>query len=162
MPITPNTPAAITRYYAVGVTQILFVATISNTAAPTFAELDAGTELTRDWADWSGWSVKTDFIDMPGLQNRFVSQLPGRITAEASSITFYEDKFQLDLRTLMPRDTLGYIVIADGGLASAIGDVFHVQVASVTKMRSADDAGKIKFDYAILAEPEEDVTLPQS
>lgn len=162
MPITPVQPASITRFYSVGVTQILFCASISSPSAPTFSELDSGTELTRDWADWSGWSVKTDFIDMPGLKDRFVAQLPGRISAEASSITFYEDQLSADLRTLMPRDTLGYIVIADGGLASAKGDVFPVQVASVTHMRSADDAAKIKFDYAILSIPQENVTLPQS
>ncbi len=162
MPITPNQPAAITRFFMPGETQILFCATISNTAAPTFAELDAGTELTRDWADWSGWTVSTAFIKMPGLQNRFVSQLPGRIEAEDSSITFYEDKSQLDIRTLMPRDTLGYIVIADGGLDTAKGDVFKIQVATVTKVRDAEDAAKIRFDYAILEQPTEDVTLPQS
>lgn len=162
MPITPAQPAAITRYYAVGVTQILFLATISSPAAPTFIELNAGTELTRDWADWAGWSVKTDFIDMPGLKDRFVSQLPGRISAEASSITFYEDKLSVDFRALMPRDTKGFIVIADGGLTSGKGDVYEVQIAAVTHMRSADDAAKIKFDYAILSEPKENVTLPQS
>lgn len=162
MPITPNVPASITRFFMPSVTQVLFCATISSTAAPTFAELDAGYELTRDWADWSGWTVTTNFIKMPGLQNRFVAQLPGRIEAEDSSITFYEDKSQVDLRTLMPRDTLGYIVIADGGLASAKGDIFRVQVATVTKLRDAEDAAKIRVDYAILEQPAEDVTLPQS
>jgi hypothetical protein len=161
MPLTPVQPASITRFYAVGITQILFCLTISDPAVPTFAELNAGTELTRDWADWSGWAVKTEFIDMPGLQDRFVSQLPGRITAEASSITFYEDKLAADLRDLMPRDTHGYILIADGGFASARADVYEVQVAAVTHLRSADEAAKIKFDYAILSEPSENVDLPQ-
>jgi hypothetical protein len=162
MPITPNVPAAITRYYAVGVTEVLFCATIANTAAPTFAELDAGTDISDEVADWSGWSVSTNFIDTPTLGTRFTAQLPGRISAESSSITVYADRLSVDLRDLMPRDTTGYIVIADGGLASGVGDVFKVQVASVTKLRSLDAAGQLRFDYAILAEPAEDVTLPQS
>ncbi len=162
MPITPNTPAAITRFYAVGITDVLFCTTIANPDAPTFAELDAGTDLSRDLSDWSGWTVATAFIDTPALKERFVGQLPGRITAEASSISFYEDRLQVDLRALMPRDALGYIVIADGGLASAVGDVFKVQVASVAKMRSMDNAAQLKIDYAILTEPSEDVVLPQS
>lgn len=161
MPITPVQPAAITHYYQVGVTQILFCASMANTAAPTFAELDAGTELTSHFADWSGWAVSTDFIETPGLVNRFVGQLPGRIKAESSSLTMYEDKLQADLRSLMPRDTTGFIVIANGGLAAGKGDVYSVQVASVTKLRSTEDAAKLRFDYAILAQPSEDVTLPQ-
>lgn len=162
MAITPNVPASITRYFMPGTTQILFCASVSNTSAPTFTELDNGYELTRDWADWSGWTVSTNFIKMPGLQNRFVAQLPGRIEAADSSITFYEDKVQVDVRTLMPRDTIGYIVIADGGLASAKGDIFKIQVATVTKLRDAEDAGKIRIDYAILEQPAEDVALPQT
>lgn len=162
MPITPIQPAAITRFFMPGETQILFIASISNTSAPTFAELDGGTELTEEFADWAGWTVATSMIKTPGLKNRFVGQLPGRIEAEESSITFYEDKAQADLRTLMPRDTTGYIVIADGGLDQGKGDVFKVQVASVTKVRDIEDAAKIRFQFAIVEQPAEDVTLPQS
>ena len=162
MAITPVSPAAITRYYQVGVTQLLFCASIANTAAPTFSELDNGTSLERDLADWSGWTVSSNMIDTPDLATRFTSKLPGRISAEDSSLTFYEDKLQVDLRTLMPRDASGFIVIANGGLASAKGDVFKVTIASVGKMRSMDNAALIKFDYAILQQPNEDVTLPQS
>lgn len=162
MAITPNIPAPITRFYAVGITDVIFCATIANQAAPTFAELDGGTDLSRELADWSGWSVATAFIDTPTLKTRFVGQLPGKITAQASSISVYEDKLQSDLRSLMPRDTTGYIVIADGGLATAIGDVFHVQVASVEKLRTMDKAAELKFSFAILSEPSESVTLPQT
>lgn len=161
MPISPIAPDPITRFYAVGVTRIIFCATLIDPSAPTSVELSAGTDLTPDWADWSGWSVSTEFIDMPGLQDRFVSQLPGRISAEASSISFYADSGGADLRELMPRDSHGYVVIADGGITTPnVADIFEVQVAAVSKLRSADDAAKIKFDYAILSEPNEDVVLP--
>jgi len=162
MPITPVQPAAITRFFAVGVTDILFCVSIAAPATPTFAELDAGTDLGRDLADWAGWSVSTAMIDTPDIRTRFVSQLPGRITAEASSLTFYQDELQIDLREVLPRDTAGFIVIADGGLASGVGDVFPVLVASNPKVRSMEDAAKIRVDFAITSEPSENVTLPQS
>lgn len=162
MPITPNLPATITRFYAVGVTDVLFCPSIANAAAPTFAELDAGTDLSYELSDWSGWTVATAFIDTPTLKSRFVGQLPGKVTAEASSISFYEDRLQVDLRSLMPRDAAGFVVIADGGLASAVGDVFPVKVASVAKMRSMDNAAQLKFSFAILSEPSENVVLPQA
>lgn len=164
MPITPNQPAAVARYFGVGVTQVLFCPTIANKSAPTFAELDAGTELTRDIGDLSGWSTSSDFIDVPDLDSRYVSKIPGRISAEDSSFTFYadEDSGSGDARALLPRDTEGYIVIADGGLASGKGDVFHVKVGSSSLVRSVDDAVKIMTSFAILDEPAEGVTLPQS
>lgn len=164
MPITPNQPAAITRYFAVGVTQVLFCPAIASKAAPTFAELDAGTELTRDIADLAGWATTSNFIEVPDLVTRFTGKIPGRITAEDSSFTFYadEDRGSGDVRGLLPRDTEGYIVIADGGLASAKGDVFHVKVGSTSPVRSMDDASKVMVNFAILDEPAEGVTLPQS
>lgn len=164
MPITPNLPAAITRFFGVGTSQVLFCPSIANKAAPTFAELDAGTELTRDIGDLSGWSTASAFIDVPDLKTRFVGKIPGRISADDSSFTFYadEDSGAGDARVLLPRDTEGYIVIADGGLASGKGDVFHVKVGSSTPVRSLDDAVKIMCNFAILDEPAEGVTLPQS
>jgi hypothetical protein len=164
MPITPNQPATITRYFAVGTTEVLFCPAIADKTTPTFAELDAGTEITRDIADLSGWSTSSEFINVPDLKTRFTGKIPGRITAEDSSFTFYadEDSGSGDARALLPRDTEGYIVIADGGLASGKGDVFHVRVGSSSAVRSTDDAVKVMVNFAVLDEPAEGVTLPQS
>jgi hypothetical protein len=164
MPITPVQPAAITRFFGPGTTAFLFCASIADPAAPTFAELDAGTELTRDVADISGWMTASAMIDVPDWKTRFTGQIPGRITAESSSLTFYadEDRGAGDVSQLLPRDTDGYIVIADGGLASAIGDVFQVTVSSNSMQRSGDAAGQRVVTFAIRTEPSEGVTLPQS
>lgn len=164
MPITPNQPAAISRYFGVGVTEVLFVASISSQAAPTFAELDGGTEITRDIAEVSGFTVSSNFIETPDLKTRFVSKVPGRITADDSSLTFYadEDRGSGDMAEILPRDTEGYLVFADAGLASGTGDVFHVKVGSNTTVRSTDDTVKRMVTFAILEEPSEGVTLPQS
>ena len=164
MAITPTQPSAITRFFAPGTTQIVFCTSIASKSAPTFSELDAGTELTRDVADIAGWMTTSAMIDTPDLDTRFVSQIPGRITAESSSITFYadEDRGAGDVATLLPRDTDGYIVIADGGLASGIGDVFQVTVSSNSMSRSLENATQRVVTFAIRSEPAEGVTLPQS
>lgn len=164
MPITPVQPAAISRYFGVGVTEVLFCTAIASQAAPTFAELDAGTEITRDIAAVSGFTVESAFIETPDMKTRFVSKVPGRITAADSSLTFYadEDRGAGDMALILPRDTEGYIVFADAGLASGVGDVFHVKVGSNTTMRSTDDTVKRVVTFAILEEPSEGVTLPQS
>lgn len=162
MPIVPNQPAAITRYFPPEITRVLFCPSIANTAAPTFAELSAGTELTRDWADWKGWTTSTAFLKTPGILTRFVGQIPGRIEAADSSITFYADKLSADVRTLLPQDTAGFIVIADGGLTSGKGDVFPVTVASNVMVRDAEAPGKIMIEFAITSVPKQNVVLPQS
>lgn len=164
MAITPVQPAAITRFFGVGTTQVLFCPAISAPATPTFVELDAGTELTRDIAELSGWTTNSEFIDVPDLATRFTGKIPGRITAEDSSFTFYadEDSGAGDVGALLPRDTEGYVVIADGGLASGVGDVFHVKVGANSTVRSVDDSVKRMVSFAILDEPSEGVTLPQS
>lgn len=164
MPITPNQPTAVTRYFAVGTTQVLMCPSIADKSAPTFAELDAGTELTGGIADLSGWATSSNFIDTPDMKSRFTGKIPGRITAEDSSLTLYadEDRGAGDPRALLPRDTECYIVFADGGLASAKGDVFHVKVGSASPVRSLDDAAKVMVSFAILDEPAEGVDLPQS
>jgi len=164
MAITPVQPASITRYFGVGTSQVLFCTSIASPAAPTFAELDAGTELTRDINDLSGWTTSSEFIDVPDMKTRYTGKIPGRISSEDSSFTFYNDEDQGagDVGALLPRDTEGYIVIADGGLASGIGDVFHVKVGSNSMVRSLDDAVKRMVSFAILDEPSEGVTLPQS
>lgn len=164
MPITPNVPATITRYFAPGTTEILFCPAISNPAAPTFAELDAGTDLTRDIADVSGWMTKSNFLETPDLKTRFVSTIPGRIQADESSLTLYadEDRGSGDARSILPRDTDGFIVWADGGLASGIGDVYQVTVGSNSMQRSLSDPAKVVVTFAIRSEPSEGVTLPQS
>lgn len=160
MAFTPLQPAAITRYFTAGTTRIYWAPAISNQAAPSAAEMNASTELDIDWAEHTGFTISTDMVEMPGLVNRFVGSIPGRIKAEASSITFYQDKSGVDLRVLMPADTIGYIVIADGGVAGGKCSVFKVQVASVAPVRDAEQPGKFRVDYAILQQPSENVALP--
>jgi hypothetical protein len=160
MAFTPLQPASITRYFTGNVSTCYWAPAISNQAAPTSAEMNAATELTSVWAEWGGFSTSTDMVDMPGLATSFVSQIGGRVKPEASYITFYQDKFGVDLRTLLVKDTIGYIVIADGGVAGGKCSVFKVQVAAVVPIRDAEAPGKYKVDFAILAPPSENVSLP--
>lgn len=162
MAITPVQPAAIERYFAVGVTQTLFATTVANPAAPTFAELDGATELTRDTQDMADWMSSSEFIETPDWASRFVGKIPGLIKAGDPTVTFYQSKNQVDIRSVLPRDTEGFIIIAWGGLATGKGDVYHVKVGSNIKVPSATEAALLRVSFAVLEEPNEDVTLPQS
>jgi len=158
--VSPITASS--RYFNQAVTKVYFVPSIEDTTAPTRAELDAGTDLSDEIADISGWQVTSSQIQTPDLGSRFTSSIPGRTTAEDSSIVFYADVAGEDVRALLPRDTTGYIVIMDGGdVPGQPMDIFPVRVASTGKMRTVgDEAARIQVQFSITSEPVEDVTIP--
>ena len=152
-----------TRFFQPEVSRVHFLPTIAApTLIPTRAEITAGTNVTAEIADLSGWQVRADMIATPDLASRFVSQIAGRTKAEQSSITYYADKTGNDIRTVNPRGQTGYIVFMDGGdVANGKMDVYPVEVAAVGKARSTgDQALQVTIDYAIVGPPAEDVAIP--
>lgn len=152
---------ASTRYFDPEITKVYFVATIADKSAPTRTEIDAGTDLSGEIADLSGWVVTGEAIQTPDLGSRFTSTIPGRIQAEDSSLTFYSDESGSDVRSVLPRDTAGYILWLDGGdVTGNKMDVFPVRVLSVGKQRSTSEAARVQVQFSITAEPAEDVDVP--
>jgi hypothetical protein len=172
MPATPI--AATTRFYGPGTTKIVFVATTTVTDAgppevlglvdytsPTRAEIDAGTELSNEVEELSGFVVAANILDMPDWGSTFVSKLPGRTQADDSSLTFYQDITGADVRALLPFGTDGWLLFMDGGdVAASKMDVYPVRVASVPKVRTDDAAARLRVDVAITSVPAEDVAIP--
>lgn len=161
MAATPITQS--TRYINPGTSKYYFCATISSKAAPTRIELNAGTDLTREVSAIEGWMTSSEQVNTPDADTRFTSTIPGRITAEGSSITFYADNTGTDVRSLLPRDTAGFIVILDGGDVSGRKmDVFPIRVSSVGKARSVEgsEAATVQIQFSITSEPAENVTVP--
>lgn len=161
MPATPM--AAAVRYFPTGTTRYLWLPTIvALDLIPTRAEIDAGTDLSTDLAEVSGWTVSSDLIDTPDINKRFTSRIPGRITAEDSSLVFYEDRVGDDVRALLPRDEEGYVVrLGAGDVAASMGDTFPVTVSSQSKQEGTDDeAARLTISFAITAEPAENWPIP--
>lgn len=159
---TPQLVAS-TRFLHRGVTKCYYIPTIVDAGlTPTRAEMDAGTDLSGEIADWTGWMVASGEIPTPELASVFEGNIPGGTFAEESSITFYADKEGVDVRTVLPRDTEGFIMILDGGdTAANKADVFPIRVRSNGKERSlTDTAARILVQFSITAEPAENVTVP--
>lgn len=155
--------ASSSRYINVGTTVVNWVPSISNKNAPTRGELNAGTNLAGENAASDGWSTSTDMAETPDMASRFTSKIPGRISADDSSLTMYADLGGTDARTLMPVDANGFIVWMDGGdVAGRKMDVYPVRVASHSKARSVDgtDAATIEISFAITSQPAENITIP--
>lgn len=154
--------ATVSRFFPTGTTKYVFCATIANKNAPQRAEIDAGTDLSGEIAEVEGWQVTSELIDVPDINSRFTSKIPGRTSADDSSITFYADPSGADARTLFPRDTEGFILRMDGGdVPGRKMDVFPVRVSSVPKeMGTGDGAATLTVMFAITSEPAENVTIP--
>lgn len=155
------TPA--TRYINVGTSKPYWVPSISNKAAPTRGELNAGTNLSGDLNAADGWKTTSDQVETPDMNSRFTSKIPGRISADDSSLTVYADLGGVDARALMPVDTNGFIVWLDGGdVTGRKMDVYPVRVASHGKERSTEgkDAATIEITFSITSQPAENVTIP--
>lgn len=159
MPATPIT--ASTRYFISGLTKVNFASSIANKAAPTRGEINAATDLSPEVNSVEGWEVVGQDIETPDLASTFTSKVPGRTSADDSSITFYASQNSVDVRALLPRGTNGFILwFGEGDVASRKFDVFPVRVRSAPKPRDIEAAGMIRIEFSITSEPVENITVP--
>ncbi|MEV4059728.1 hypothetical protein [Nonomuraea dietziae] len=153
--------AAVQRYYPKGQLKWLYCPSVANKNAITRAEINAGTDLSKQVASYDGWNTTSNFVDTPDVNSRFTGKIPGSIEADESSLTIYLDPSGNDARTLMPRDATGAIVRMDAGdVPGRKCDVFPIQVGSVGKPFEEDSAVQAVFSFAILEEPGENVIIP--
>lgn len=151
------------RYTSRGKTKFYWLTTVTNPAAPTRAELNAGVDFTGEVADRDGWSSSTSPIETPDAGSRATTTVPGSITLEDSSFTVYMDEDGDDLRTLWQRDVTGFVAIMDGG--DVVGkkfDLHGVTVSSVAKMREVggDNADTMVVSFGQDIDPIVDITVP--
>lgn len=166
MPATPLPNS--TRYFHRGASKVYFLPAVvgydpddPQAAAVTRAEIDAGTDLTKQVASLSGFTVSSAQLPTPDWASRFTSQIPGEITAEESSLTFWADKTGDDVRAVQPRDTEGFLLFCDGGdVTASLADLFPIRVSSVGKVRGGDTGNQLTVSYSITSEPAEDVSIP--
>lgn len=157
----PSPLSATTRYIPPGVRKIYWVATIANYLSPTRAELNAGIDLSLEVAEVSGFTVTSDTTDTPDLSGRFVPVIAGRIKAESSSLSFYASSNSSDVRTVLPRDTVGYVVFLwEGDTAGQRMDVFPVKVTVSAPDGNMEDPEKINVSFAITKVPANNVVIP--
>lgn len=159
MPPSPLT--ATVRYIPPGTRKIYWVATIANYLSPTRGELNAGVDLSGEVAEVTGFSVTSDTTDTPDLSGRFVPVIAGRIKAADSSLSFYASNTSSDVRTVLPRDTVGYIVMLwEGDVTGQKMDVFPVKVTVSALDGAMEDPEKVNVSFAITRVPANNVTIP--
>ena len=161
MPPAPLNPT--TRYFPPGTRKVYWVPTIANYLAPTRAEINAGTDLSAEipTGGLTGWSLAGSTVDVGDMGSRFTSTVPGRLTSATNSIDSYLDQGSNDIRTLLPRDTNGFVVcLWDGDIAGRRMDIFPARVITQAVDTNTEDPGKVSIQFAITKIPAINVAIP--
>lgn len=150
-------------------TQIVFVAAggIANIAAPTVAEINAGTDLTNLIVSLEA-STRGNVVNTPALDSLFETTIPGTVTATFTMEAYRDDTTDTVWDTL-PRGTSGFIVISRFGFGGAtvadpaIGDVVEVWpikvvTRSATPLQSGDSQ-RCTVECTVPTEPDEDAVV---
>lgn len=154
---------ASTRFFDPGITKVYYVPSIAATnLTPTRAELNAGTDLSPEMANWSGWTVTSQQIDTQDLSTTYTSKVGGRTVSADSSLEMYASKNGVDVKALLPLGTTGYICWMDGGdVAANKMSTFPVSVISCSQQRSNDkDVARVMVQFSITRKPGENLTVP--
>jgi len=155
-PISPSS-----RYIPEGVTKYYFVTTIANYNSPTRSELNAGTDLSPEIAATGNWGIISGSIDAPDLATLFTAQIAGKVTVDGPTLDMYADGTSTDVRTLLPRGTVGYIVkFPEGDVTGRKCDVFPVKALAQAKPTALTNPSVIQLQFAVTRIPAENLTIP--
>lgn len=155
---------ASTRYTSIGLTKVYYLPSVASALLiPTRIEMNAGTDLSPEIADWSGWMVSGAQINTPDLSTVFETTISGRVSSPQSSITFYASKTGVDVTAILPRTTVGYIQWLDGGdISGNQCEVYPITVLANgidrdNKMTAAD---RVVIQFAITRTPGQNIAIP--
>lgn len=157
----PTIPLS-TRFVQPGVVKVYWLPAVANTAALTRAEITAGTDLTPELDDITGWSGSTSFIETKDASSLLRPKLPSSVSLEDSSMTFNGSSDGDDIRGVLTRGDTGFVLFCDSGDATGLpAELFPATVGWVAKVRSlsGDAPFMVRVDFGVTGLPV-DVTLP--
>lgn len=145
----------------------IFVATIANKAAPTVAELNAGTQLSKAVATINGFETALNRINQGVMAYSEELQIDGPQTFADASIVFIEDDgtgsdgdstARVAARTSQAEGATGHIVLSPtktGTLTAADKcEVWPVKIGAVNRSWSLDnEPARYTSQYAITGTP---------
>ena len=145
--------------------QIQWSTSIADVLAPTDVELAASTNLNNyDLTDIVGWEPETNIIN-DGQWGPWEEQRLGRQRVPSEALVFAADRAGSDIRTLLTRGDVGWILILPSGPylehPTAPLNVFPVRVAQLTQRQRLRDGGSslILVNFASLGRVGNNVTV---
>lgn len=148
----------------------VFAPAVANMAAPSRAEINAGTVLTQPGdtsaagvASVAGFSVTNTPIVKPDAASTFDKSIPGIDSTDASSITFYDDDASSTKRTALAKDTAGFIIrMPYGDVATKRCEVWQVRTTGVNDDANlvAAEAATFVVGFSIENAPNQNAVIP--
>lgn len=150
------------EFFRRGLSKIHFVPSVANPAAPTRAEIDAGTDLSPGIAEISGFNFANSPIMTPKLSTTFTTQILGEDTSDASSLTFYDDDTDDEMRAAVVKGTVGVLVFFPyGDVTGARAETWPtVSAGANDQWTMANEAAKFVASFGIREAPEQEAVVP--
>ena len=150
------------RYFRRGKSAIRFLPAVANKAAPTRAEITAGTDLTGSTAEIAGFTFSNDPIPVPDLGSTFTGTIVGEDTAETPTLTFYDDDAASTVRTALAKGVTGFIVLFPyGDVPTKRAEVWPVTSTGVNDEWSAgNDPARFSVGFAVTGVPSQNAVVP--
>jgi hypothetical protein len=149
-------------FFRRGLSEIHFCPTVSSLAAPSRAEVAAGTDLSPAIAEINGFNFSNSPIMTPKLSTTFTTQIPGEDTTDTSTLTFYDDDADDDMRSALVKGTEGVLVFMPygdtPGLRAEVWPAISTGVNDQWTM--SNEAAKFQVAFAITEAPEQDAVVP--
>ncbi len=156
------------RFMQKGTTRFFFVPSLAAQATPVDDEVNAGTEVTPEVADVTGFSFVNQKIDTPDMSSTFDTSIPGSDQPDDSSLMIYERKGAASnpILAALAKGTAGYMVIfpfgcaGDDPAAADKCDVWPVTIAGNNRAYNAgNEASKKNVQFNITGRPSVNVAV---
>jgi hypothetical protein len=157
-----------TRYVPEGTVEVHFITTISDIAAPTATELNAGLDITEALIGDLDLPFDGSTADGADMSSKFNKTVPGDFGGQPGSFTIHNELASGDdtAFTALARDTIGFIAVANRGLALAgtfaiadVVDIIAVQVLSRTRTYARNTTARSAVQVAITDVPTEEFAI---
>lgn len=152
------------RFTRKGKSKLWFVPTLTSTTSPSITEIQAGTEITGQVSDMSGWTFESTRIPTPNMADVFTPQIAGEDQVGTPTVTIYDDDSGAGggtIRTALAKDAAGYLVHAPYGLtATKKCRVYPIQSSGPNdEITVANEPARFVVGFAITSPPKTDSTL---
>ncbi len=131
--------------------------TVSSQAAPTQAEIGAGTDLIGSSSgeavgELTGWAAQPSVVDAPDFTTNVVGNVAGDVTLPQSGMAFYSDDADTTIYDALAPNAVGEVILGyEGSAETKESQVFPARILS--RERRADRGAAAMFDVAFTISP---------
>ncbi len=151
------------KYIPSGKAKVVFAPAVANIAAPTQAEINAGTVLTvaggtliDGLESMEGWETAVNNIEVPDVQNTFDGEIPGRTKSSGAKTNHYDNDAAATIRTALAEGTAGFMVIMRYGQTTGKrSEVYPCKVSALndSQVNADNKAAMFTADFSITSAP---------